>query len=97
LECRDPVASDRRACVFILVPAAYSAPSQFVAISGALYLVGLCLFVAAKVSLFRKHRYVSWGSQHMSVWNRRAYRAGYALMLCGFVAVVVFSVVWRSR
>lgn len=84
--------------IFIFVgPAARSAPVPFFDISAALYTVGLCLLVAAKASLFRQARYVSWGSKHMTVWNRRAYRAGYALMVCGTGAVIVFSIIWRSQ
>jgi len=84
--------------VFLLLgPTAQSRPTQFFAISAALYMVGLGLFLAAKVSLFRERRYVSWGSEHMTVWNRRAYRIGYVFMLCGIVGGVVFAVVWRSR
>jgi hypothetical protein len=80
-----------------LGPAAHSAPVQFFYVSAALYAIGLCLLVAAKASLFRQARYVSWGSTHMTAWNRRAYRTGYALMVSGIIAAVVFAIVWRSK
>jgi formate/nitrite transporter FocA (FNT family) len=83
--------------VFVFLgPAAHSTPVQFFYFSAAVYSVGLCLLVAAKASLFRQARYVSWGSEHMTVWNRRAYRAGYVLIMCGIVAAAVFAIVWRS-
>ena len=80
-----------------LGPAAHAAPVQFFYISAFVYVVGLGLFVAAKASLFRRARYVSWGSKHMTVWNRRAYRTGYSLMVCGIVAAVVFALTWRAQ
>jgi hypothetical protein len=84
--------------VFVFLgPMARFAPVRFVAFSAVLYAVGLCLFVVAKASLFRQRRYVSWGSKYMSMWNRRAYRTGYVLMMCGIVASVFFAVVWHSH
>jgi hypothetical protein len=84
--------------VFVFLgPMARFAPARFFLVSTALSTVGLCLFIAAKASLFVHGRFVSWGSKEMSPWNRRAYRAGYLLMVCGIVASVVFAVVWRSR
>ncbi len=84
--------------VFLFLgPTAQSAPRSFFVVSAALYSVGLCLFLAAKASLLREGRYVSWGSQQMTVWNRRIYRTGYALMLGGIVGGVIFAVVWRAR
>jgi hypothetical protein len=84
--------------VFVfLVPMARFAPVRLFSLSVALYTVGLCLFTAAKTSVFRRGRYISWGSNHMSVWNRRAYRAGYVLMMCGSAASILFAVVWRSQ
>jgi hypothetical protein len=79
-----------------LEPTARSAPPQFLAVSAALCTIGLSLFVGAKASMFRSGRYVSWGCQHMTVWNRRAYRVGYALMFCGIVGGVALAVVWPS-
>src|SRR5438093_13408538 len=81
----------------VLVPIARFTPMRFFFVSAALYTIGLCLFLAAKASLCRRGRYVSWGSKHMSPWNRRVYRAGYVLMTCGIVGSVLFAVVWRSR
>ena len=84
--------------VFVFLgPMARFAPVRFFSVSAALYTVGLCLFIAAKASLFRRGRYISWGSKDMSAWNRRAYRAGYVLMMCGIVASIFFAVVWHSQ
>ena len=80
--------------VFFLAPSARFAPTQFVVLSSALYAIGLTLFVAAKVSLLRRGRYLSWGSKDMTIWNRRAYRAGYVLMLFGSVSAIAFVVAW---
>jgi hypothetical protein len=80
-----------------LIPMAKFTPMRFVAVSAALYTVGLCLFVVAKASVFRQGRYRSWGTTYMSAWNRRAYRTGYVLMICGIVTSVVFTVVWQSH
>lgn len=77
-----------------LGPAAHAAPMPFFYISAFLYVAGLGLFVAAKASVIRQVRYVSWGSKHMTVWNRRAYRTGYSLMVCGIIAAVVFAIAW---
>jgi formate/nitrite transporter FocA (FNT family) len=59
------------------------------------YSVGFILFLVAKASLFRQGVYFSWGSNPMSLWNRRAYRAGYALMLLGCVGALAFIIAWR--
>ncbi len=56
-----------------------------------MYIAGLALFLAAKISLLRRGIRVSFGSSAMSPWSRRAYRAGYALMLVGFAAMWVSS------
>jgi hypothetical protein len=84
--------------VFVFLgPMARFAPVRFFAVSAALYAVGLCLFVAAKASLFRQGRYLSLGSKYMSAWNRRAYRTGYVLMMVGIVATVFFTVMWHAQ
>jgi len=83
--------------IVFMGPTARSAPVRFFAVSVALYTVGLCLFAVAKASLFRQGRHFSWGSKYMSAWNRRAYRTGYVLMMCGIVASVFFTVVWYSQ
>ncbi|MBZ5534928.1 MAG: hypothetical protein LAO31_03150 [Acidobacteriia bacterium] len=59
------------------------------------YSVGFILFFVAKASLFRQGVYFSWGSNPMSLWNRRAYRAGYTLMLVGCVGALAFIIGWR--
>ena len=84
--------------VFVfLTPLARVAPLRFFFVSAAMSMLGLCLFLSAKASLFHQGRYFSRGSKYMSPWNRRAYRTGYALMICGIVTSVVFTVVWRAQ
>lgn len=80
--------------VFFLAPSARFAPTKVALLSGALCAIGLALFVAAKGSLLRQGRYISWGSKDMTTWNRRAYRAGYVLMLFGTASAVAFIVAW---
>ena len=80
--------------VFFLAPSARFAPTRLLLLNSALYAIGLALFVAAKTSLLRRGRYISWGSRDMTIWNRRAYRAGYVLMLFGTAGAMAFIVAW---
>jgi hypothetical protein len=81
-------------CVFFLAPSARFAPTKFVLLNSALFAIGPALVVAAKGSLLRRGRYISWGSKHMTIWNRRAYRAGYVLMLFGTAGAIAFIFAW---
>ena len=65
---------------------------------GAMLLMGsgFALFLVAKLSVFRRGIYVSWGSRAMSAPFRACYRLGYSLILLGAVAVI-FSAVLRAR
>jgi hypothetical protein len=79
---------------FLLAAAVLSAiaaavPLAFAACTLAIYLIGFVLFLTAKISLLRKGLSLSFGSSQMSLWNRRAYRAGYALM--GFAVLATLS------
>ena len=65
---------------------AFAAPLGFAWFTLGLYVTGLALFLLAKVSLLRRGVWVSFGSAEMSAWNRRAYRAGYTLMVLGCLA-----------
>jgi hypothetical protein len=80
---------------FLLARSARFAPIRFVVLSSALYAMGLALFVAAKMSLLRRGRYISWGSKDMTTWNRRAYRMGYVLILLGSAGAMAFIAAWR--
>lgn len=57
---------------------------------GALLLscLGFILFLTAKISLFVKGIYISWGSKSMSHGFRTCYRLGYGLMIVGFLAAL---------
>jgi hypothetical protein len=74
----------------VLLASAWATPLGFGWFTLALYLLGLALFLLAKLSLLRRGVRFSFGSAQMSPWNRRAYRAGYALMLLGFFATFAF-------
>src|SRR6266436_749895 len=50
--------------------------------------LGFALFIASKISLFRRGIWLSWGSSRMTTTWRRAYRLGYASMLLG--ALMIF-------
>ena len=65
---------------------AWAAPLGFAWFTLGLYAAGLILFILAKVSLVRRGIRFSFGSSQMSPWNRRAYRAGYTLMVLGCFA-----------
>ena len=67
---------------------AWAAPFGFGWFTLALYLAGLALFLLAKVSLLRRGIRFSFGSSQMSPCSRRAYRAGYTLMVLGFFATL---------
>jgi len=65
------------------------APLGFACFTIALYALGASLFLLAKTSLLRRGALVSFGSARMSPWNRRAYRAGYTLMMLGCLATAL--------
>ena len=71
---------------------AVSAPLGFGWFTLGLYTAGLLLFLVAKASNLRRGIRVSFGSDAMSPWNRRAYRVGYLLMAFGGIATVAFFV-----
>ena len=52
-------------------------------------LAGFALFLAAKLSVVKQRRWLSFGTQHMSPAMANAYRAGYWLMFVGAVATFV--------
>jgi hypothetical protein len=73
----------------ILVLTAQDAPKELALIIFGLFACGLAFLLVAKTSMFRRGIMLSFGSGGMSPWNRRAYRAGYALILLGVLAAVV--------
>ena len=69
--------------LMILTTSALAAPLGFAWFTLGLYFTGLALFLIAKSSVLRRGIRISLGSPQMSPWNRRSYRAGYALMILG--------------
>ena len=58
----------------------------------AFYAIGYCLLVLAKVSLFRRGVWISWGPSQMSLSNRQMYVAAYGLMGIGFLLNALFAI-----
>jgi len=58
-----------------------SAPYAF-----ATCVAGFGLFLSAKICLFRKGIFISFGTRHMSVRAANLYRLGYWMMLMGLIA-----------
>jgi hypothetical protein len=52
---------------------------------------GLCVIVA-KISLFRRGVWISWGPRLLSARGAAVYKAGYALIACGAVLRLVLRV-----
>ena len=66
-------------------------PALSVKVSLIILLSGGISIVAAKASLIRKGTWTSWGTEGMTVWNARFYKAGYVLISAG---VVVLLIAW---
>jgi hypothetical protein len=81
--------------LLLIATSARTMPALFFIAMLSSYFLGLTLFFVAKASLFRQRVFFSWGSTQMSLWNRRAYRAGYALMLLGSFGALAFIIAWR--
>ncbi len=52
--------------------------------------IGFCCFLAAKISLFRRGTWFSWGSASMTRGYARLYKTGYALMGLGALLSLAF-------
>src|SRR5258706_13810618 len=55
---------------------------------GILLAIGFLFFLAAKVSLFRRDIWTSWGPKQMTLCWARLYKTGYALMGIGVLIVM---------
>ncbi len=55
--------------------------------------LGFILFVSAKVSLFRRGIWISWGSKQMPPFYKRLYLGGYALMFLGIMLILQVRIV----
>ena len=62
-----------------------------------LVIVGLAMFVVAKLSVIRRGVLVSFGSQRMSPTMRRLYRLGWVLMLPGGIVTLLWTLVQLAR
>jgi hypothetical protein len=67
-------------------------PMTFFPLASGFLAVGLCCFIAAKVSVIRHGHFTSFGSGEMPVRVTWLYRLGYVLMACGAVGMLLFSV-----
>ena len=54
------------------------------------YGVGLSFFLAAKYSVIKIGKAISFGSKEMSPGNRKLYRIGYALMVLGSLIAILW-------
>ena len=61
-------------------------------LSTALLLAGFMCLVVAKLSLFRRGTWVSWGPRLLSARNASLYKAAYALIVCGAALRLVLGV-----
>lgn len=80
----------------IIVPELLRRPLRVATGAGFLMLLGFGLFIAAKICLYRRGIWRSWGSALMSRPNKYAYRAGYFLMVIGSVLLMATSAASRG-
>lgn len=50
---------------------------------------GFCCILLAKLSLFRRGIWSSWGTREMTVWWARTYQLGYAFIGLGIVLIIM--------
>jgi len=79
---------------FVIVVPAGNAPTPAKLACGAVVLAGFGCLLAAKLSLFTRGVYASWGSGPMTPGYARLYRAGYALMALGILLLAARG--WMS-
>ena len=73
----------------LIVPRSLNDPSFLLVVCGYLTLVGFFLFLAAKLSLFYKGIWFSWGTSQMSSTFSTLYKGGYLLMVLGLLPWLV--------
>jgi hypothetical protein len=77
--------------ILLMLPIVEGALQLWVYAAIAAYLCGIALFLAAKVSLFMRAHYFSWGSSSMTPPLRFCYRLGYALI--AFALVIYLNLI----
>lgn len=79
--------------VVFIVPRWMRGPVAIASDGGVVLSAGLMCLVAAKISLFRRGVWVSWGPRLMTKWWARLYKLGYALMFVGvFLFLLAYGV-----
>ena len=58
-------------------------------IASLLYVIGLALFVSAKISIKAKGFPITYGSSAMTARNKKRYFAGYGLMIAGILLLLI--------
>ncbi len=85
-------------CLALLVSFVVTAPVEAILFLFAIMGVGLFLIAAARASVFWRGELLSSGSVKMSPQMRRAYRAGWGLMVVGAIlAVLAVAIASRIR
>ena len=78
----------------IFVSVAFSRVPLPIGIAGiAAMLLGWALILVAKIELFRKGVWASWGTSQMSARGARLYRSGYGIIGAALAALVVVGLV----
>jgi len=75
----------------IVIPHALFNPAPFIYASIAMVASGVVSVFAAKLSLFRRGIWVSWGPRQMSKAYARLYVAGYALIGVGLLLMLMMT------
>lgn len=83
-------------CVALLFTSAVQAPVTSLLVAFGTSLLGAMLIVAAKASLVRRGRLLSFGSSAMTPAMRLVYRVGWVLFLIGLAATLLgLGIVWH--
>ena len=78
--------------MILLVRAVSGHPERYGLLAIVSSISGFALFSIAKVSVFRRGIWLSFGSSQMTTWNRAFYRLGYCLMIfAACIAVAIMS------
>lgn len=78
--------------IFPLIASTVRNPMPFAIGAVGIMLLGYACLVVAKVSLFRRAIWVSWGPRRMSRNHARLYRTAYALMVSGGTLLLL---IWK--
>jgi hypothetical protein len=79
--------------VAVLTPIAAAAPRLWAFGTGVCAVVGVALFLVAKLSVLRKNELWSWGSGALAPHYRLAYRAGWGLLVAAVLMLVALAAV----